>query len=393
MATITQRKGKQGLRYTAQIRMRKDGVQHSESKTFDTKAAAKAWGRKREAELEEYGFPDRYDGMTVAEGCLRYLADLRASPRGVGRSKAQTLEAMGRHPDLTGLLLSKATAADWLAYLLGRLEGRELPDGRVIKAGPARVKDDFSYLAVMLDHAKVAWGMRVDAGALEDAGAKARKMGVLAQAVSRDVRPTVDQLDQIMDYWLREYNTRGRLLTSAMTEIPMLLVVPFLIFSTRRLSEVTRIRWSDLDRPRRRVLVRDMKHPRKKVGNDVWVHLPPRAMAIIDRMPQVAAEIFPYASSSVRAQFEKAVKWAKRRAEEEGRDFGPHIRLHDLRHEGISHYFELGYDIPRVAMISGHKTWSQLEDYTHLIDIEHFDKYADWRWVKHFELPPHDPVG
>lgn len=40
--------------------------------------------------------------------------------------------------------------------------------------------------------------------------------------------------------------------------------------------------------------------------------------------------------------------------------------LHDLRHEGISHLFELGWDIPRVAMVSGHSSWDSLKRYTHL---------------------------
>lgn len=74
----------------------------------------------------------------------------------------------------------------------------------------------------------------------------------------------------------------------------MLLVILFLIFSTRREAEVCHIRWDDLDWERSRVLVREMKHPRKKRTNDVWVHLPPRAMSIIDKMPQEDERIFPY---------------------------------------------------------------------------------------------------
>ena len=42
------------------------------------------------------------------------------------------------------------------------------------------------------------------------------------------------------------------------------------------------------------------------------------------------------------------------------------LHLHDIRHEGISRLFEAGLDIPRVAMISGHKSWTTLKRYTHL---------------------------
>ena len=42
------------------------------------------------------------------------------------------------------------------------------------------------------------------------------------------------------------------------------------------------------------------------------------------------------------------------------------LRFHDLRHEAISRFFELGLNIPEVAVISGHKDPRMLFRYTHL---------------------------
>ena len=42
------------------------------------------------------------------------------------------------------------------------------------------------------------------------------------------------------------------------------------------------------------------------------------------------------------------------------------LRFHDLRHEAISCFFELGLNIPEVAVISGHKDPRMLLRYTHL---------------------------
>ena len=42
------------------------------------------------------------------------------------------------------------------------------------------------------------------------------------------------------------------------------------------------------------------------------------------------------------------------------------VRLHDLRHEGISRLFEIGFAIQEVALISGHKDRKMLRRYTHL---------------------------
>ena len=42
------------------------------------------------------------------------------------------------------------------------------------------------------------------------------------------------------------------------------------------------------------------------------------------------------------------------------------LRLHDLRHEVTSRFFEMVLPIPEVAAITGHKTWSMLRRYTQL---------------------------
>ena len=42
------------------------------------------------------------------------------------------------------------------------------------------------------------------------------------------------------------------------------------------------------------------------------------------------------------------------------------LRFHDLRHEAISRFFELGLSVPEVSLISGHKDARMLFRYTHL---------------------------
>ncbi len=42
------------------------------------------------------------------------------------------------------------------------------------------------------------------------------------------------------------------------------------------------------------------------------------------------------------------------------------LHFHDLRHEAISRFFELGLSIPEVALISGHRDPRMLFRYTHL---------------------------
>ena len=42
------------------------------------------------------------------------------------------------------------------------------------------------------------------------------------------------------------------------------------------------------------------------------------------------------------------------------------LHFHDLRHEAISRFFEIGLSVPEVCLISGHKDFRMLARYTHL---------------------------
>jgi integrase len=145
-------------------------------------------------------------------------------------------------------------------------------------------------------------------------------------------------------------------------------IIAFAIFSTRRTEEITRIRWDDLDVEGRRVLVRNMKNPGQKIGNDLWCDLPVEALQIVLAMPRERAEIFPYSPGAIGAAFTRA---------------GPllgieDLHFHDLRHEGVSRLFEMGWKIPHVAAVSGHRSWTSLKRYTHLRQVG--DKFQGWPW-------------
>ena len=72
----------------------------------------------------------------------------------------------------------------------------------------------------------------------------------------------------------------GRVRAQRSSSIPMQKLVAFAIFSTRRQEEITLLHWDDLEEDR--ILVRDMKHPGDKGGNNVHCELPPEAIAIIE---------------------------------------------------------------------------------------------------------------
>lgn len=132
-------------------------------------------------------------------------------------------------------------------------------------------------------------------------------------------------------------------------------VIALAIFSTSRQEEITRQEMSDIDSKHSRLMVRDMKHPGKKVGNDTWCELPKQALRIIKAMKH-SGRVFPCTQDAVSAAFTRACPPL-------GID---DLHFHDLRHDGISRLFEMGKTIPQVASVSGHKSWQSLQRYTHL---------------------------
>jgi integrase len=209
--------------------------------------------------------------------------------------------------------------------------------------------------------AKPAWAYPLDQSAMKDAFVVARRLGIASKSRERDRRPSLKELDNILEYF-------GERLKRRPSSIPMQKMVGFAIFSTRRLEELTRILWKDLDVEGSRVLIRDMKNPGEKIGNDVWCDLPPEALQIILSMPKRHEEIFPYCSDTIGTNFTRACQFLEI----------VDLHLHDLRHDGISRLFEIGRNIPQVAAVSGHRSWSSLKRYTHLRQTG--DKYTRWKW-------------
>ena len=146
----------------------------------------------------------------------------------------------------------------------------------------------------------------------------------------------------------------GRIHDHRPSSVPMQKVVAFALFSTRRQEEITLLRWEDLDGDR--ILVRDMKHPGDKKGNDVYCELPPEALKVIQSMPRGEDRIFPFSTDAISASFTRACKFLGIQD----------LRFHDLRHEGISRLFEIGRTIPQAAAVSGHRSWTSLKRYTHI---------------------------
>ena len=380
MATIRKREGKKGTSYQVIIRLGAGGQDYTERETFATHKEAKAWAAARESQLLRNGVPAKEKGEApenLASALNRYRLELEASPKGIGRSKKSNLKKMEKMPEIAALPFMDLRSQQLVGFITELMAPKMLPDGQVVSMSPATANEYLGNIRTLYDHADLAWSLGdVPLGEVEKAGKHCRQLGLVAKPGRRSFRPTLEQIDAVMGYWERERSGKA---AGSKTQMPMLLIILFAIFSTRRLGEICRIEWDDLDEENNSILIRAMKHPdrAKKAENDVWVTLTPRAMAIIKLMPRVAARIFPYNPKSVGNAFTRAKQWAGMPKE---------FEFHCFRHEGASHYFEIGQTIEKVALVTGHQDWSSLRIYTHMRFAKNFDKFEGWHRLKQFGL-------
>ena len=365
MGTITSRKRKDGSTgYTAQIRIMRDGQKvYQESQTFDRKQPAQAWIKRRETELAAPGALDRASRKkaSLKDIILRYLEEYE-TVRPLGKTKRATL---------------KAIAETWL----GDVADIDLTSQRLLEYGQWRLSaegggvqaqtlgNDLSHLGAVLSVARPAWGYQIDPHALSDCRKVLKKLGMVSKSNERNRRPELSELDKLLEHFFE-------LLHRKPTATHMPKVIAFAMFSTRRQEEITRIRWDDLDEKRQAVLVRDMKNPGQKIGNDVWCHLPDEAWTVLQSMPRECREIFPYNSGSISRAFADACSMCGI----------ADLHFHDLRHDGVSRLFEMDWDIPRVSSVSGHRDWNSLRRYTHLRGRG--DPYEAWPWLQRIIAAP-----
>lgn len=358
MATIRSRKRADGtFSYTVQIRIKKDGVQvYTESKTFARLKAGEAWGKRRETELSEPGAIERasHGGVLLKDIISRYLVEVgQAAP--LGKTKSATLQAIMRS-SIGALGAPQVTSQAIVDYALWRMSA----EGGQVQ--PQTAGNDLAHLGAVLTVAKPAWGYDVPAGAMTDARMVLKKLGYKMTSRERDRPPIRAELEALVERFTAVLRARP-------LSVHMPKVMLFALFSTRRQEEIVRIRWADLDVAGQRLMVRDMKNPGDKWGNDVWCYVPDEAWAILQSMPRRYEEIFPYTTGAIQSAWGRAMESSQ--IED--------LHFHDLRHGGVSRLFELGWDIPRVASVSGHRDWNSLRRYTHLRGRG--DPYEGWEMV------------
>ncbi|MFO1208726.1 MAG: site-specific integrase [Amaricoccus sp.] len=352
--------------YTVQIQRKRDKkVVLNLVKTFDRRPAAKTWEDQIKDELAEPGGLDRAiaKASKSAKPTLGFAIDmiLTARKRPVGKTTIGNLRTVKKH-SIAGM-----ACEDVQSYHIVQLADDLAAEDRM----PQTVGNILSSLGKVFTLGRPMWNLPLDEKAMADALVSLREVGGVARSNKRKRRPTLEELDELM----ARFVDRSR----RSNAMPMHRLTAFAIFSTRRLGEICRLQWDDFEEDHEdgpRILVRDMKHPGEKKGNDVWCRLTPEAVAIIEAMPRVDARIFPYSSASASTNFTRSCEAL---AIED-------LVFKDTRRDAVSRLFEMGErSTAIVRTYSGHSSLSSLENYVNIKTIG--DKYEGWKWFSVVTTP------
>lgn len=128
-----------------------------------------------------------------------------------------------------------------------------------------------------------------------------------------------------------------------------------------RFGELAGVTWVNVNLEKRTIYLPDTKN-----GSPRTVPLSTRALNAIQMQPRsIDGRLFSAKTGSIRSAFLIAMTRAQA-TQPESKVFLRGLRFHDLRHEAVTRLFEKGLNPVEVGMVSGHKTLSMLQRYTHI---------------------------
>jgi integrase len=336
---------KRGKSWQAIVRIKKDGKLHEESETFTTEALAKDWKARVLAKIKLYGIPQRTLSVLTLGDLISKYREAVNEAKPLRRQMEWEMEQLAN--EFKSVRLNQLSSKVFTDF--GR---RRAAAGR----SPATVMHNLATVRGVLNGAKPVLGVDVTGDTVTQALTALQRIGAVSKSEERTRRPTSAELLALRDEFIRISGNPG-------TIIPMATFLALAVELPRRREELLGMKWVDYTGSQ--ITLHDTKNPNGYRTEIVPVPAP--AAAIIDSLPRIDARILPYKPESVSASFQRACERLK--IED--------LRLHDLRHEGISRLFEQGLNIPEVSLISGHQSWATLKRYTHITGKQVLDKLTN----------------
>ena len=313
MASIRRRNGK----YQVQIRV----GSYSRSQSFHKLNDAKSWARKEEELAEQRRYlGSKYEPCNLAEILVRYVREVTPHKRSC---------------DTERIVLKTLLKEAWVNEPLPQINAAtiaEYRDRRLASVKPATLKRQLNIVKHACATAEREWDWLSPLSLLQRV------------RLPKNIEHVVERITADDEHALIEAAQRCR--TKNLCHL-----ITLAIETAMRRGELLALEWGDIDLERRELLVRQSKN-----GMPRTIPLSTRAHSTLANMESDCCEpVFPLSANAVRLAFERVRTRAGLND----------VRFHDLRHEAISRLFDRGLTTPQVALLSGHKTVSQLFRYAH----------------------------
>ena len=303
-----------------EVRVRRSG-QPTQTKTFTLKSDAQQWAREAEIALEKGELLQRpkANPVTLEEVIKQYLDEVAIHHKGIA-SEQYRLRAiagrLGKTKPITAI-----TSKDIAGYKVERQK----------EVTPASVRRKLNLLSSLFETAKNEWGI---IGLNNPVKAVKRP----SDSTARDRRLTPLEREQLLSESRKIGNQQ------------LYLAIQIALNTGMRKGEILKLKWEDIDFDRNQITVRDTKN-----GSNRVIVLSRCLREQLQSKPKKLGMIFMITASGLQQAFRKLITKLQIR----------NLRFHDLRHEAISSFFELGLSVPEVQLMSGHRTLDQLMRYSH----------------------------
>ena len=303
-----------------EVRVRRTG-QPTQTKTFTLKSDAQQWAREAEIALEKGELLQKPKAcpITLEGAAKRYLEEVAIHHKGVA-SERYRLWAMANRLGKTKPITA-ITSKDIASYKVERQK----------EVTSASVRRELNILSSLFETAKNEWGII----ALNNPITAVKRP---SDSVARDRRLTPKEKEQLLSESLR---TGGQQLH---------LAILIALNTGMRQGEILKFRWDDIDFDRNQITVRDTKN-----GSNRIIVLSSVLRGALVNIQQTHGTLFTITASGLQQSFSKLTTRLQVH----------NLRFHDLRHEAISSFFEMGLSVPEVQLMSGHRTLDQLMRYSH----------------------------
>ncbi|WP_422139954.1 tyrosine-type recombinase/integrase [Endozoicomonas sp. ALC020] len=357
---VTPTRNKQNKRvFRIRVRVRKQDFKRSQTQTFSDRRLGLSWGNRKEEEfLNEYeliqsGRPPEPKGsnLTLAEYLQKLLDYMEILPES-DRFRTADLSCLRKwqKTPLADIKPSQLSGQELINFFESRIREQRI--------SPATNHSDLCVLTKALK-----WHKRLNIPfnnfITDELRQELWDLGLTGKSRHKDIRPSEDQVLTLYRHFLNTDHHPA-------ATIPYRHLLLFAIYSTFRVSEICQLKWQNYNPETGEVIIENRKDPKNKWGNHEKIPLHDECIKLISLQPQTDDRIFPCNSDSVSTKFSRITKQLDM----------PEIDFHCLRHEGISRLFEQGYNIPQVALHSGHKNWNNLRRYTHLLEKSPPDLFA-----------------